>query len=54
MTDFENYPFEACDHCGTPFQQDVSYPVVTQQEDGNVTFKSFCDEECQTAWASDD
>ena len=53
MDDFEGYPFEACAHCQTPFQQGVSYPVVTRQEEGEVTLYSFCDEECQAAWVAD-
>lgn len=46
--------FTICANCGTSFQLDVSYPVVTRREDGDVHVYSFCDDECRTAWAADD
>lgn len=54
MTDFESFPFESCANCETPFHQDVSYPAVTRQENGDIDLYSFCDEECREASAADD
>lgn len=54
MTDSDTDPFAACAHCGTAFQEDVSYPVATQQKDGELALFSFCDEACRAAWAATD
>lgn len=53
-TDGDRYPFEACATCGSRFEFDVSYPVVSRRgQDGTLELYSFCDEECQADWTPD-
>lgn len=43
--------FDACDHCGEPFERDTTYPVLTTADDeGSMELYSFCDDECLSAW----
>lgn len=46
--------FIACDYCDAPFEVDTRYPVTVREDaDGNVQLYSFCDEECQKAWETE-
>ena len=43
--------FDACAHCGRPFETGVRYPVTTKRgPDGTLIVRSFCDCACQRAW----
>lgn len=43
-----------CAHCGDQLNEDDWHPVVTEtQENGETVLRSFCDEECKTAWEAD-
>lgn len=53
MTDGADSPFRACAHCETRFQLDEDYPVVTHQEDGTISFFSFCNDDCRGAWEAE-
>ena len=53
MTDGADNPFRACANCGTQFELDEDYPVLTDQEDGDITFFSFCDDDCRTSWEAE-
>jgi hypothetical protein len=48
-------PFhEVCAACGAPLTDGEWHPVVSERSDGEHRFFSFCDEDCQTAWADGD
>lgn len=41
----------ACDWCETAFELDVSYPVITCEDDcGDLQLYSFCDDTCRRSW----
>lgn len=54
MTDPTEHPSGSCTNCGAPFELNVSYPVVTRQEDGGLAYYSFCDRGCKTEWVAAD
>lgn len=53
MTEPSEEAVLACANCGTPLQFDVSYPVVAQKRNGGIEYHSFCNDDCQEEWASE-
>ncbi|MFB6166294.1 MAG: hypothetical protein ABEJ31_14130 [Haloarculaceae archaeon] len=47
-------PFDACAHCGAPFQPEVRYPAtLASGADDEVQLLSFCDATCRRAWEAE-
>ena len=43
--------FDACDHCGEPFETNTTYPVLTPEDDADtMQVYSFCDDQCLSSW----
>lgn len=53
MTDGSDNPFRACAHCETRFELGEDYPVLTYQEEGNISFFCFCNDDCRGAWEAE-
>ena len=45
--------FEACAFCESRFEMNVSYPVHTEYEGGEVRLYSFCDDGCMDRWLAE-
>jgi len=55
MGDEEAEWFQVCAYCGTPLDVGESHPVHVERDDddGDLRFDSFCDEECKENWLTD-
>lgn len=45
--------FDACAYCDSRFEMNVSYPVHTEYEEGEIRLYSFCDDECMDRWLAE-
>ena len=50
MTEASDSSALVCANCEAPLQFDVTYPVVTQKQNGDIEYYSFCDDDCRAAW----
>lgn len=55
MTDADHDVFDYCAYCGDSLDDQEWHPVRRESdENDDVTWYTFCDDECRTAWAGEE